>query len=389
MGQLKRLRKKTIILTIKVQNLRRLVSGDMKGKNTITINGRLYDAVTGFPVGHEAHSVSPAPHQKPSAKEHKPAAHPKPHKAFSDIAVRPVAAQRTVRSTAHTATQTPANTVHQQPQRTHTLYRSALQKPVLKEKVGPTAHHSHPAISRFGPKHNAFGPQLQPIAEPVEDGQPAPVPPPDAAPTMHPTALKALMRREPQASAQLQQSSRQLKEQLIRDRLAEVDTKKDASDEQGKTRLSLQPRLATVITSAFALLLLGGYLTYMNLPNLSMRVAAARAGIAARYPNYHPDGYSFSGPISYQPGEVTINFKSNTNDDRFNIKQKASNWDSRAVLDNYVSKQSSTYLTYVERGLTIYSFNNKAAWVSGGTFYLIDGGAPLSSEQVLRIATSI
>lgn len=363
----------------------------MKGKNTITINGRLYDAVTGFPVGHEPHSASPAPHHKPATNQHKPAVSQKPFKAFSDISTRTnhTARQSVVRASTHQAVaQTPAHAIHQQPQKTHTLYRSALQKPAPNKQTEQPAHRKHPAISRFGPR-NILNPQLKPATELVDNGQPAPSQPPDAAPTMHPAALKALMRRETHASAQPQPNSKQLKEHLIRTRLAEVDTKEDHSQEQGNKRLSLQPRIATVITSAFALLLLGGYLTYMNLPNLSMRVAAARAGIAARFPNYHPDGYSFAGPISYQPGEVTINFKSNTTDDKFNIKQKASNWDSRAVLDNYVSKQSSTYLTYQERGMTIYSFNNKAAWVSGGTFYLIDGGAPLSSEQVLRIATSI
>ena len=120
-----------------------------------------------------------------------------------------------------------------------------------------------------------------------------------------------------------------------------------------------------------------------------MRVAATRAGISANYPNYQPDGYHFAGPITYQPGEVTIDFKSNTNDNGFAIKQKASNWDSQAVLDNYVNKQTGTYLTYQERGLTIYSFGNRAAWVNGGLLYTIDGDAPLNSDQLLRIATSM
>jgi len=147
--------------------------------------------------------------------------------------------------------------------------------------------------------------------------------------------------------------------------------------------------MATILMSSLALLLLAGYLTYINLPNISMRVAATRAGIAANYPNYNPDGYHFAGPITYQPGEVNISFKSNTNERGFSIKQKSSSWDSQAVLDNYVSKQTGTYLTYQERGLTIYSYGNHAAWVNGGLLYTIDGDAPLSSDQLLHIATSM
>ena len=94
---------------------------------------------------------------------------------------------------------------------------------------------------------------------------------------------------------------------------------------QKHRRLTTQPRLITIMMSSLALLLIAGYLTYLNLPNISMRVAAVRAGISANYPNYqHPDGYRFAGPITYQPGEVNITFKSNTNDKHFVVNQKAS-----------------------------------------------------------------
>ena len=59
------------------------------------------------------------------------------------------------------------------------------------------------------------------------------------------------------------------------------------------------------------------------------------------------------------------------------------------MLDNFVTKKTGTYLTYQERGLTIYSFGDQAAWVNGGLLYTIDGDAPLSSEQLLNIAASM
>jgi len=201
---------------------------------------------------------------------------------------------------------------------------------------------------------------------------------------MHPVVAKAMSSMAPAVSQP--QSPKELKEALIRERLAEATPH---TEEHHAKRLARHPRLATILTSSLALLLLAGYLTYINLPNISMRVAATRAGISANYPNYQPDGYHFAGPITYQPGEVNISFKSNTNDRNFVINQKASSWDSQAVLDNYVSKKTGTYLTYQERGLTIYSFGNRAAWVNGGLLYTIEGSAPLSSDQLLRIATSM
>jgi len=207
---------------------------------------------------------------------------------------------------------------------------------------------------------------------------------------VHPVVAKALANLEHSVPEKPEpvHSSKELKELLIKERLAEVDTA-DAPKKKHRSWFRRQPKLTTILTSTLAILLLGGYLTYINLPNISMRVAATRAGIAATFPSYNPDGYSFHGPITYSPGEVAIDFKSNTNNQNFTVDQKASNWDSQAVLDNLVNKETDSYLTYQQQGLTIYAFNNKAAWVNGGLLYTIEGSATLSSDQILHIATSM
>jgi hypothetical protein len=201
---------------------------------------------------------------------------------------------------------------------------------------------------------------------------------------VHPSVAKALDQRTEKAKPQL--SSQQLKEQLIKDRLAEVNETAKAPKAKWFTR---KPRLATILTTSLALLVLGGYITYMNLPMISMKVAASRAGVNATMPSYRPDGYGLDGPITYSPGQVNINYRSTTNESGFRLTQTPSNWDSQAVLDNYVTKQTETYLTFQERGIKVYTFNNKAAWVNGGLFYTVDGTANLSSDQVLRLATSM
>jgi hypothetical protein len=361
----------------------------MAGKNIITINGRAYDAITGMPV---AHSSTPA-HNKP---EHHTPHTQKPHKAFSDISgparTRPTEALAQKHSVEHSEVK--ARAVHQKPQKSQTLLRAALKKPAPLRQLEPVPvkieadyakpkpavqHHRSPIISKFGGV---------PVEKTVTQPEPAAAAP-EAAPRVHPVVTKALAHRPEVAAPAQPQSSKELKEALIRERLAEAQPNTEHHHAQHHGRRFSQPRLATILTSSLALLLLAGYLTYINLPNISMRVAATRAGIAANYPNYNPDGYHFAGPITYQPGEVNIGFKSNTNDRSFAIKQKASSWDSQAVLDNYVSKKTGTYLTYQERGLTIYSYGNHAAWVNGGLMYTIDGDAPLSSDQLLRIATSM
>jgi hypothetical protein len=364
----------------------------MAGKNIITINGRSYDAITGMPIATPAHSSAHKPeHHKPQT------AHHKPHKAFNDIS-GPARLKIDAAAPAQPAAAAPkhhvehsevkARAVHQKPQKSQTLYRAALKKPMPLRQLEPVpvkieadykqaSQTAHPAITRFGSSMARKDAKQQAIAAAT----------PEPAARIHPVVAKAVAHQAATAPVAQPQNSQELKEALIRERLAEAQPN---TEHHAKAHHRFrQPRMATILTSSLALLLLAGYLTYINLPNISMRVAATRAGIAANYPNYSPDGYHFAGPITYQPGEVNITFKSNTNPRGFSIKQKASSWDSQAVLDNYVSKQTGTYLTYQERGLTIYSYGNHAAWVNGGLLYTIDGDAPLSSDQLLHIATSM
>jgi hypothetical protein len=149
-------------------------------------------------------------------------------------------------------------------------------------------------------------------------------------------------------------------------------------------------RVVAILSATLAIVLLGGYVTYLNMPALSVRVAAAQAGIDAGYPNYRPDGYALNGPVTYSQGEVAMNFKANGGNQTFTLNQSKSGWDSAALLDNYVTpKAGSDYTPYTERGLTIYTYGNNAAWVNGGILYTIQGNAPLSSTQMREIATSL
>ncbi len=358
----------------------------MKGKNVITINGRLYDAITGMPVTQQAQTTRPIAATPESHTQKSDTSRP-PHRAFSDIAPlkkpalyeaqsisRPLEQQQKVHRHA------PSNAVHQQPQKSQTLHRAALKRPAIGRPKQPL-HHKSPAISHFGPGFNAT------TTEPVVHTEA----PTNLKPTLHPLVSKALAKNNKpiQPSVASARSSKELKELLIKERLAEVETAEQKQKKERPHLFQRRPKLTTVLTSSLAILLLGGYLTFINLPNISMRVAATRAGITANFPSYKPDGYSFQGPITYAPGEVSINFKSNTNTNGFTLKQKSSHWDSQAVLDNYVNKQTENYLTYQEQGLTIFSFDNKAAWVNGGLLYSVEGNAQLSSEQILRLATSL
>jgi hypothetical protein len=140
---------------------------------------------------------------------------------------------------------------------------------------------------------------------------------------------------------------------------------------------------------ALATLLLAGYFTYINLPNLSVRVAAAQAGIDASYPEYRPDGYRLTA-VNYNKGSVSLKFAANAGPQSYTITQQQTAWDSTAVKENYVTPNwGNDVVPYAERGLTIYAHEGNAAWVNGGIFYTISGDAPLSASQVRSIATNL
>ena len=149
-------------------------------------------------------------------------------------------------------------------------------------------------------------------------------------------------------------------------------------------------RRLSIAGAMVALLAFGSYLTYHNMPAIATRMAAAQAGINASFPSYQPSGYSLTGGISQQQGSVLMKFAANAGPGTFTLTQSRSDWDSSAVLANYVLPSfGRNFATTTSRGLTIYSTHNAAAWVNGGILYTIKGNAPLSSEQVARIAASM
>ena len=74
----------------------------------------------------------------------------------------------------------------------------------------------------------------------------------------------------------------------------------------------------------------------------------------------------------------------------FGLNQKASSWNSSALLDNFIQPKGKTYQTYQEQGKTIYIYDKaSASWVSGGVWYQVTGNSSLNNDQLLSIANSL
>jgi len=318
----------------------------MQANKTVTINGHLYDAVTGLPVGKES---------KQAEKPLSPA---------------------TVKKRAEEIT---SAAVHAQPQKSKTLHRRAAKKPVAGVSKRPQTGR-HMDISRSS-KVARFAPHPVAAAAPVKKAEV-----PDIAPKRHPVAARAFARTAKPAAvvAATAKSSKQVKDDAISAALA-----KPVAKEPKKKRIHWS-RKFIIITGIFVVLIIGAYLTYVNIPSISVGFAASQAGINATYPQYKPDGYHLAQPVTYSDGTVTLKFESNTNDSAYSVVQTRSSWDSSAVLTNIVKKEAGdNYVTTQESGLTIYAYKDIATWVNGGILYTIDSNAPITNEQIRHIATSL
>jgi hypothetical protein len=272
--------------------------------------------------------------------------------------------------------------VHGSQQRSNALNRRFVKKTVAPRPTTPQSGSSidvrrvvkrSPHISKF-----ARDPEVAAIKRAV----------PDIAPSVHPVVTKVVKSTAPTAQHHAKQasepaSSRDIKHAAMGHALA------NAASANHETK---QPkrRALNVAAASLGVLLITGYFTYVNMPNLSVRVAAAQAGIDATYPEYRPVGYRLNGPVAYQDGQVSMKFASNSGPVAFSLNQSRSSWDSSALLEKYVDPRSKgKYATYNDAGLTIYTYGTDAAWVNGGILYTVEGSATLSNEQVRRIATSL
>ncbi len=156
-------------------------------------------------------------------------------------------------------------------------------------------------------------------------------------------------------------------------------------------KIKFAPRWLSIGVAAFAVILLGGYLAVHKFPQVAMRIVSIRAHMDAEVPGYTAAGFSFTQPIVYSTGSVTVNFKANDHSNRaYSITQMTSNMDNAALSASVVPKNTQVQTSTVE-GTTVYIYGsaNNAAWVNHGMEYKINDSANLNSDQLLKIASSL
>lgn len=349
---------------------------------TIEVNGKRYDARTGA-------LVAPKSDNKPTSQA--PAKHQNKGKVMDGV----------VRTKARPARTTPVNSVQAGRSKTiksKTLMRSAVKKPTLAQQKAATPHIIRRAtlvlspskdrlqrakqvkksslVNKFGGSQSAVKVNHLPLLV-----KPEPSAPPINVPKTKKTAKIAgstVHKNIFEKAVEKSESHRQAK------------PKKLPRSHRAAHKLKVSPRVLNLAASSLAAVLLIGFVAYQNVPNLSMRVAATRAGIDGRLPDYHPAGFGLSGPIEYRPGQITLQYASRSDNRNFKVSQRASQWNSDTLLEHYVAPNSQQYQEIKDSGKTIFVYDDgNATWVDGGVWYEIDGNSILSNDQLVRMAASL
>ena len=305
-------------------------------------------------------------------------------------------------------TTTKAKVAHRQVKSSTTLNRRYVKRPVRSDDVTVTIKRS-PKIQHFGSTVAEVAPTTQ-VADPIAQAQPHPVQVTanermkvrvNAAGIRGTAGLVSGSANGASGSAGgasglvSGMTAKQMKDQAIQKALAAAsqtnDSDKKSSKHQkiGKVHFGWGRVLLAFTCAAVAVVAIV-YFVNLNMPDISLRVAAMNTGIEATYPSYVPRDFALTD-ITSENGKVTLNFKNNATEQKFTLVEEKSSWDSNALLSNYVKAEfSENFATIREQGLTIYVDGSNAAWVNGGAVYKLSAsGDVLTKKQIKSIATSL
>ena len=395
-------------------------------KTTIEINGRIYDAQSGKILA----NTHTATQKQQSTKESQTSVESRsPTKNLK--LQRGVVMDGVRRKPATQLSQKPTQPAHQSTQRSQTLHRKAVKKPIAPKSV-PYVH-STSANTTSKVEQSATGRGM--LLKRVPDAKlhralqakkstlvsrfsknTQPVHPSPIAPTSHASPQKnasatsettkitpsapptaPALHAPNRANGTAQQQTKETKKFVFEDQIKKANNhllkpvKKESKRKRILRSMKLSPKIVSGVAAVFAVLLLGGFLAYQNVPSVSMRVAANKAGFDASLPSNIPAGYSFNGPVKVNDQVVSLEYGSNSDDRRFIITQRPTNWSSEALLTNYLLDSQYRYQAYKDKGVTIYIYDgSNATWVDKGIWYSVNGqDGSLSSEQLLELASSI
>lgn len=350
------------------------------GQTVLEINGVLYDARTGD-------VVSNAPAAQPSAKPHIP--------HTSGVSVDGIKPKKPLSPTRHS--NHAARTVH----KSRTLMRTAVKKPVMDmvhltpskptyestiQSSASYSTHSQQASRMHRAQNASKHHTVQKFAKPVSvhtkitDLSVAPMP------VANIPALAVATPTKPQPTTSRDFVSSQLAK-TIEHTDAPAKNLKPKRRFVGTLKKSPLKGALAVVASLF---LVGGLVTYFNLPSIEIALASKRAGITAKSPSDIPSNFALNRNIKTNNGIVTLEYSSRTDDRTISLTQQKLDTTTNSLEEDLVKQSGREYQKFEVGGLTLYLTGpGTADWVDGGMRYTVSGNTGLSTDQLASIAMSL
>lgn len=394
----------------------------MGQNNIIELNGKQYDAITGAFLGESQARTTPVSH---AGLQHRGRAidgvvrGAKQSQALAPTVIKPSAdapkvAQPSMPSSAKRMDikRAPKQIKAHQPQRAKTLMRHAVSKPQTEMKTaiktaGPTEMMAKPksdlakplekklSVSNVDPVRLARSRQvarshhIRRYHQPRAERQQQPAIPAQALRPQQKAAqpIRSDVRPAQPAAVSQPVPAKQHVDDIFEAALAHATSHEQPMHRTNGRKAARKRRFVGVMAGIAAFLVLGGFLAYLNMPAIELRVASMQAGFHASKPSYQPTGYSLDGGVKSAEGRVEMTYRSG--DSAYKITQVASDWNSATLLDQNTEQRGAPKKTIQSKGRIIYIYDNTASWVNGGVRYEIKGNAALDSQELVSLATSM
>ena len=296
---------------------------------------------------------------------------------------------------------------HRRPQNTKTLLRSIVKKP---EKLTPQISATS-SLSLSSVEHSATGrglllkrvpdnrfkranetPKILTISKFTNPFERSVTPtitelPVSPAPVAAPTPPEA-----PPTLVKPKLGQFDEKREVFRHPVAQILPKASRSSSYKRNLFSFfkfRPRTIAKVSAALVVIAGAGFIAYMKIPAVGLKVVNAKAGFSATIPAIVPSGYSFKGTMQFADGAVVESFSADAHK-AFSIVQRPSNLTSDSLLSKYILSSNFKYQSYSERGLIVYIYNSgDAMWVNNGIWYTLIAKGNLTSDDILSVAGSM
>ena len=378
----------------------------MSSTQTISLNGRRYDALTGRVV---ADSSNPHIPRVSSTKKLQGVRHPS-HKSVDGIVkVSSKSLNQRKKHTPHAV----APHINRITQHSKTLMRDAVAKPDfirIRQQPAIAKHHINKAVAKTvavtaparqniqdraqAIKNSEFIGKVSELTTPANPITPDPeVIQTSANSEVHLKNLDYLSNVEQgnvdpsvdleaifsEASLKLSDSHQPITNKELRFYDAIAD----------RLRISVKLLFILSLTTFVILFSLISGLVFEN--NIKMFIADSATHIHGFMPTYAPPGFGLQS-VNYATakptGTIDVTF-ANQDGLNYNIDEQAKSWDSQALVNNVVIPSvGNNFKTYQIGGRSVYIYNQTAVWVDAGIYYIMSNNARLTNDEINKIVNT-